>query len=45
MAMTKGALARVNSALIAEKPAIAKYLSAGSRLIVVFDGVSYRIVE
>jgi Ca-activated chloride channel family protein len=31
--------------LIAEKPAIAKYLSAGSRLIVDFDGVSYRIVE
>ncbi|MCX6568406.1 MAG: VIT and VWA domain-containing protein [Candidatus Aminicenantes bacterium] len=31
--------------LIAEKPGIAKYLSAGSKLIVVFEGVSYRIVE
>jgi len=31
--------------LIAEKPGIAKYLSAGSKLVVVFEGVSYRIVE
>ena len=31
--------------LIAEKPGIAKYLSAGSKMIVVFEGVSYRIVE
>lgn len=31
--------------LIAEKPAIAKYLSAGRNLIVVFAGVNYRIVE
>jgi Ca-activated chloride channel family protein len=31
--------------LIAEKPGIAKYLSTGSKLIVVFEGVSYRIVE
>ena len=31
--------------LIAEKPGIAKYLSAGSKMIVVFEGVTYRIVE
>jgi len=31
--------------LIAEKPGIAKYLSAGSKMIVVFEGVNYRIVE
>ncbi|MGZ5424429.1 MAG: VIT and vWA domain-containing protein [Candidatus Aminicenantales bacterium] len=31
--------------LITDKPAIAKYLSAGRNLIVVFDGVNYRIVE
>ncbi len=31
--------------LIAEKPAIAKYLSAGRNLIVVFNGVNYRIAE
>jgi Ca-activated chloride channel family protein len=31
--------------LIAEKPGIAKYLSAGSKLVVVFEGVTYRIVE
>jgi len=31
--------------LISEKPALAKYLSAGSNLIVVFEGVNYRIVE
>ncbi|MBE3124297.1 MAG: VWA domain-containing protein [Acidobacteria bacterium] len=31
--------------LIAEKPGIAKYLSAGNKLVVVFEGVSYRIVE
>jgi Ca-activated chloride channel family protein len=31
--------------LISEKPALAKYLSAGSNLIVVFGGVNYRIVE
>ncbi len=31
--------------LLTEKPAIAKYLSAGRNLIVVFDGVNYRIVE
>ena len=31
--------------LIAEKPGIAKYLSAGSKMIVIFEGVSYRIVE
>jgi Ca-activated chloride channel family protein len=31
--------------MIAEKPGIAKYLSAGSKLILVFEGVSYRIVE
>jgi Ca-activated chloride channel family protein len=31
--------------LIAEKPGIAKYLSAGNKLIVVFEGVNYRIVE
>jgi Ca-activated chloride channel family protein len=31
--------------LISEKPALARYLSAGSNLIVVFGGVNYRIVE
>ncbi len=31
--------------LIAEKPGIAKYLSAGTKMIVVFAGVNYRIVE
>jgi len=31
--------------LIAEKPGIAKYLSVGNKLVVVFEGVSYRIVE
>ncbi|TFG57808.1 MAG: VWA domain-containing protein [Candidatus Aminicenantes bacterium] len=31
--------------LIAEKPGIAKYLSAGSKLVVVYKGVNYRIVE
>jgi Ca-activated chloride channel family protein len=31
--------------LIAEKPGIAKYLSTGNKLIVVFEGVNYRIVE
>jgi hypothetical protein len=31
--------------LIAEKPGIAKYLSAGSKMVVVFEGVNYRIVE
>ena len=31
--------------LIAEKPGLAKYLSAGRNLIVVFGGVNYRIVE
>jgi Ca-activated chloride channel family protein len=31
--------------LIAEKPGLAKYLSAGRNLIVVFGGVTYRIVE
>ncbi len=31
--------------LITDKPAIAKYLSAGRNLIVVFGGVAYRIVE
>jgi Ca-activated chloride channel family protein len=31
--------------LIAEKPGLAKYLSAASNLIVVFDGVTYRIFE
>ena len=31
--------------LLAEKPGLAKYLSAGSKMIVVFEGVSYRIVE
>jgi Ca-activated chloride channel family protein len=31
--------------LISEKPALAKYLSAGSNLIVVFAGVNYRIIE
>ena len=31
--------------LIVEKPGLAKYLSAGNKLIVVFEEVSYRIVE
>lgn len=31
--------------LIAEKPGLAKYLSAGSKLVVVYKGVNYRIVE
>jgi Ca-activated chloride channel family protein len=31
--------------LIAEKPGLAKYLSAGNKLVVVFKGVNYRIVE
>jgi len=31
--------------LISEKPALAKYLSAGRSLIVVFAGVNYRIIE
>jgi len=31
--------------LIAEKPGIAKYLSLGNKLVVVFEGVNYRIVE
>lgn len=31
--------------LIAEKPGLAKYLSAGSKMVVVFEGVTYRIVE
>ncbi|MGB8959935.1 MAG: hypothetical protein WCC00_13080, partial [Candidatus Aminicenantales bacterium] len=31
--------------LLADKPAIAKYLSAGRNLIVVFNGVNYRIIE
>ncbi len=31
--------------LISEKPGIAKYLSVGNKLIVVFEGVTYRIVE
>mgnify|MGYP001024432260 FL=1 len=31
--------------LIADKPGLAKYLSVGRRLVVVFEGVSYRIVE
>jgi hypothetical protein len=31
--------------LVADKPGLAKYLSAGSNLIVVFGGVNYRIVE
>ncbi|HUT08120.1 MAG TPA: VIT domain-containing protein [Candidatus Latescibacteria bacterium] len=31
--------------LIVEKPGMAKYLSAGSKMIVVFAGVNYRIVE
>ena len=31
--------------LIVEKPGLAKYLSAGNNLIVVFEGVNYRIVE
>jgi Ca-activated chloride channel family protein len=32
-------------ALLAEKPGLAKYLSVAPALIVVFDGVTYRIVE
>ncbi|MCX6571389.1 MAG: VIT and VWA domain-containing protein [Candidatus Aminicenantes bacterium] len=31
--------------LIVEKPGLAKYLSAGNKLVVVFEGVSYRIVD
>jgi Ca-activated chloride channel family protein len=31
--------------LISDKPGLAKYLSAGTRLVVVFEGVAYRIVE
>jgi Ca-activated chloride channel homolog len=31
--------------LISDKPGIAKYLSAGSKLVVVFEGINYRIVE
>lgn len=31
--------------LIVEKPGLAKYLSAGNKLIVVFEGVNYRIGE
>jgi Ca-activated chloride channel family protein len=31
--------------LLAEKPGIAMYLSVGNKLIVVFEGVNYRIVE
>jgi Ca-activated chloride channel family protein len=31
--------------LISEKPGIAKYLSAGIKLVVVFESVNYRIVE
>jgi hypothetical protein len=31
--------------LIGEKPGLAKYLSAGAKLIVVFEGVNYRIIE
>jgi Ca-activated chloride channel family protein len=31
--------------LLADKPGLAKYLSVGRSLIVVFDGVTYRIVE
>jgi Ca-activated chloride channel family protein len=31
--------------LIADRPALAKYLSVGSRLVVVFDGVNYHIVD
>jgi Ca-activated chloride channel homolog len=31
--------------LIAERPGLAKYLSAGRRLVVVFKGVNFRIVE
>jgi Ca-activated chloride channel family protein len=31
--------------LIVEKPGLAKYLSAGNKLVVVFEGVSYRITE
>jgi Ca-activated chloride channel family protein len=31
--------------LIVEKPGLAKYLSVGNKLVVVFEGVSYRIVE
>jgi Ca-activated chloride channel family protein len=31
--------------LIASKPGLAKYLSAGRMLVVVFEGVNYRIVE
>lgn len=31
--------------LIVEKPGLAKYLSVGNKLIVVFKGVNYRIIE
>ena len=31
--------------LLDEKPGLAKYLSVGNKLIVIFEGVSYRIVE
>jgi Ca-activated chloride channel family protein len=31
--------------LIVEKPGLARYLSAGNKLVVVFEGVSYRITE
>jgi Ca-activated chloride channel family protein len=31
--------------LIADKPGLARYLSAGTRMVVVFGGVNYRIVE
>ena len=31
--------------LIAEKPGLAKYLSIAKKLVVVFEGVSYRISE
>ena len=31
--------------LIAAKPGLAKYLSVGKKLVVVFEGVAYRIVE
>lgn len=31
--------------LLAAKPGLAKYLSAGSRLVVVFEGATYRIMD
>ena len=31
--------------LIADKPGLAKYLSAGTKLVVVFEGTAYRIVD